>query len=378
MLYRLYTDSTRYSLLGQISQLLLFLGVKSDTLRRLVNRDPGISRDKLFSSDSLFFRNVLQSLLNNSEYEKLCVQYKGVGSKCKRWGVGEADCVYGMYFENIDFLKFAKSQGLKVVVDVYEQPNTYIDIANEIRENVELKVFNSLIPLYEAKHKVRMTYINEMLDIADYYTIPSRCVENSLMSFKSFNPSRVIYLPYGSSLSTNVYKWSPIKHRLLFVGSDAVNKGLLYVAKAAAELRKLYKDLDFRVAGINPGLLDKTEPFSNLNFLGFLNKQMLMEEYCRAEALVFPSLHEGFAGCIIEAASCGCPVITTENSGADKHSFPAIFIEEKSPERIVEEVSRLFEDRERSNTVSKELYNHAKSLSIEAYKNRLTEVFKQI
>ena len=41
---------------------------------------------------------------------------------------------------------------------------------------------------------------------------------------------------------------------------------------------------------------------------------MLLTLYASAGALVFPSLYEGFGLPALEAAACGCPVITSEHS----------------------------------------------------------------
>ena len=54
----------------------------------------------------------------------------------------------------------------------------------------------------------------------------------------------------------------------------------------------------------------------NLNgmvfFLGKVSNEQLCALYSSAEALVFPSLREGFGWPILEAQACGCPVVTSD------------------------------------------------------------------
>ena len=283
-----------------------------------------------------------------------------------------------MYFENFSFLKYAKSKGLKVVVDIYERPLTYKLLTEEIRSNEEYSVFQSSIPENERKHEVRMLYIEDLLALADYYTIPSKKVIESLRGFSNFDERKVLYLPYASSIIPASYKWKPQKHRVLFVGSDIVNKGVLYCAKAATRLKEKYPDMDFRIVGLSRDDKTSLPVFDDLNFVGFLNKEQLETEYCSAEVFVFPTLFEGFAGAVIEAASCGCPIITTDNAGTDTEEFPAIYIPEKNVDAIVDSVVKIFEDSDYRDILSKRVFEYSKTFTPEEYENKLVKYLKSI
>ena len=80
---------------------------------------------------------------------------------------------------------------------------------------------------------------------------------------------------------------------------------LLFVGKPSAEknyLQKIYSVI------IREGIGDRVK------FLGHINDSQLAYVYSRALALVFPSFIEGFGFPILEAASCGLPVITSNQS----------------------------------------------------------------
>ncbi len=378
LLYRLYTDSSTYSFLGRCASLLKKLHIISKSLSRLLGRRIAVSKDKVYSSDLLFVKSIINKLCFRSNIETQMMVYDGMSQKCIRWGVGEADCVYGMYFENFSFLKYAKSKGLKIVVDIYERPLTYKLLTEEIRSNEEYSVFEASIVENERKHKVRMQYIEDLLSLADYYTIPSYKVIESLRSFSNFEERKVFYLPYASSIVPVCYKWKPQKHRVLFVGSDIVNKGVLYCAMAATKLKGKYSDIDFRIVGLSRDYKTSSPVFDNLNFVGFLNKEQLEAEYCSAEVFVFPTMFEGFAGAVIEAASCGCPIITTDNAGMDSEEFPAIFIPEKNVDAIFGSVVMIFEDSYLRDSLSKRVYDYSKNFAPEKYERKLVNFLNSV
>src|SRR5207237_1441049 len=67
--------------------------------------------------------------------------------------------------------------------------------------------------------------------------------------------------------------------------------------------------------------------------------------YNRAEALVFPSLYEGFGLPVLEAMACGCPVICSNvTSLPEVAGKGALFVEPKDEEAIAEAMRRIVAD----------------------------------
>lgn len=378
VLYRLYTDSTAYSTIGKLASFISKKIKCPQIIYRFAKRIPHIPKEKLYTTDILFLKEMFLSLLQGDSLRLRFTHYNGFEKKCISWGTGDADCVYSMYIENFGFLKYAKSRGLKIVVDIYETPMTYKYLIDEIESNKEYEFLSYKKQAYHYSHKVRMHYMEDLLALADYYTIPSYFVINSMSVFHNFDKKKVLYLPYASSITVERYSYKPQKHRLIWVGNDPVRKGLLYCAKAADKLKQLYGDLDFRIIGDVDENIKKADAFKNLNFLGILNKPQLQEEYRSAEAYVFPTLFEGFAGTVIEAASCGCPIITTECAGTDMNEFPALYIPTKSVKAIIDAVTKVFEDSNLRDKLSRDVYEYATRLRPESYQAKLLSYLKSV
>ncbi len=66
-----------------------------------------------------------------------------------------------------------------------------------------------------------------------------------------------------------------------------------------------------------------------IKFFQSLPDRTLQAAYSRAQALVFPSLAEGFGWPLIEAQACGCPVLTINDSPMNEVAGPAAWYVDK-------------------------------------------------
>jgi alpha-1,3-rhamnosyl/mannosyltransferase len=67
--------------------------------------------------------------------------------------------------------------------------------------------------------------------------------------------------------------------------------------------------------------------------------------YNRAEALVFPSLYEGFGLPVLEAMACGCPVICSNvTSLPEVAGKAALFVEPMDEKALAQAMRRIVED----------------------------------
>lgn len=103
---------------------------------------------------------------------------------------------------------------------------------------------------------------------------------------------------------------------VLYVGRFEVVKGLKYLVEAAKHLVKEYPHLSFLFVGEGT-LREKYENTMNISenliFLGF--RPDVAELMNVADVFVLPSLSEGCSAAILEASSCGLPVVASSVGG---------------------------------------------------------------
>lgn len=81
-------------------------------------------------------------------------------------------------------------------------------------------------------------------------------------------------------------------------------------------------------------------------FKGYVSKQELAAHYKRADALLFPSFHEGFGIPIIEAMASGCPVVTsTAFSMPEIAGDAALLVDPYNVEALISVSHRLLTNR---------------------------------
>jgi glycosyltransferase involved in cell wall biosynthesis len=71
-----------------------------------------------------------------------------------------------------------------------------------------------------------------------------------------------------------------------------------------------------------------------------ISSSELMELYCNASALLFPSLEEGFGWPLLEAQACGCLVVTTGRPPMTEIAGDAaIYIDPSEPQKAAHRLS---------------------------------------
>lgn len=370
LLQYLYTDSYKESILGKIVFWLSKIGIRNTSLDRLQKRDPQLPKKEIRANDCLQLKLFFYKMVKASNEKIIEAIFEGNSACFIKWGCEGADWLYSMYIETFEYTKYAKMSGVKILTDIYENPYIFKTLAEEIERLPELKCISYLKEEFLAQYKIRTKYMDQLLKIADQYLIPSEYVKEALRQSSSFDESKVNIVPYVSSVINSVYNNNPVKGRLIWIGNEPVRKGLVYSLRAVKKLKKKYPYIDFRVIGPMPQEIIKSEDFIDLNFIGYLNKEQLKDEFIKADMYVFPTLAEGFAGSLLEAASFGVPIITTHASGFGD-DFPGIFVEEKNVNDIVCAVSNLLDDREKRDSISREIFDYSQLYNKSYFKDKL-------
>jgi glycosyltransferase involved in cell wall biosynthesis len=156
---------------------------------------------------------------------------------------------------------------------------------------------------------------------ADKIICVSEFTKNELVRFVGVNPSkiRVIYNGIDKTwfgIKANIYPHE--KPYLLFVGNVKPHKNLVLLLKAFESIMTNIPQ-DLIIVGKKEGFItgdkivqEKAAKLGDrVHFTGHVSDEILKQYYAYADAMVFPSLYEGFGFPPLEAMACGCPTIVS-------------------------------------------------------------------
>jgi glycosyltransferase involved in cell wall biosynthesis len=174
--------------------------------------------------------------------------------------------------------------------------------------------------LYENEFRYSDVYLEQLgaeARLADAVLVASSYTKQTLVE-NGVPEERIQVVPYGIDTKAFIKRSiAPVnkKLRIIFVGSMVQRKGLSYLLDA---VRSLNTVVELVLCG--RGFMDEQllKQYQDIDILikRNLSQEELMQEMHQADVFVLPTLSEGFAHVILEAMSCGLPVITTGNSCA--------------------------------------------------------------
>ena len=221
-------------------------------------------------------------------------------------------------------------------------------------------------PKTSANGKRLQNWIHRSLPYADAYACDSSRTEMDLNRITPISKGRstLIHLGVqperGDDNSIDDMPFDPMNTDfLLHVGSSAWYKNRKRLLKAFVDVKEggNLKTLKLILVGPLPQLEELTEKTDNwlkdnpkeLTVLSDLSESRLQTLYENANALIFPSLIEGFGWPPLEARSLGCTVITSKTGAMDDIlGSAATYVDPKSTKDIVVKIKEIL-DADRAN-----------------------------
>jgi glycosyltransferase involved in cell wall biosynthesis len=230
-------------------------------------------------------------------------------------------------------------------------------------------MIHELFPNYFKANDPTRVWKKQLIENAGAIIAISENTKQDILKFTDVDPDRVhvIYLgnPFekmSSRAQIDPYSASPLveKPYLLFVGGRSGYKNFHFFIESVAGM--LYKDAGLQVvcAGSSPFTDKEKATLKNLNILEKvhhvkINDRILENLYKNARAFIFPSLYEGFGLPVLEAFSCGCPVIVNNSSSLPEiGGGGAFYFEPNDRESLIHAVETvMFNENYRKDLIKK-------------------------
>ncbi|WP_321418525.1 glycosyltransferase family 4 protein [uncultured Methanomethylovorans sp.] len=231
-----------------------------------------------------------------------------------------------------------------------EHGTTKSDIENSVSSDFHSKLIRLL-------SKKLISLDIKAIENSDQITAVSHSCANDIN--RAYNINRKITV-VNNGVDTNYFtpnsnndRYNTTEPYILYTGRLDSRKGLVDLIESAKYICAKYPRMKFVLIGKGPNreyLEQKVKEMKleqNILFTGFVEKNILLKYYQNAQIYVFPSYFEGLPTTLLEAMSCGLPVIATDvagNSEVIKNGENGLLVSQKAPLQIAEAMIKLLSD----------------------------------
>jgi len=261
--------------------------------------------------------------------------------------------------------------GLKTGIRVQQHGGRFICDRGSSHQRYQERLVTDEYRRWNVDHQV--TDIRDILreekiyESADAITVPSHFAARSFV--ESGLPAEKIHvIPYGVRLErfTRVGEPPAGRFEVLFAGSVSLRKGFPYLLQAFAQLKHSAKRL--RVVGhVHPDLKSVLGrlPQEHVEFVGAVPQDRLPELMSTSHVMVLPSIEEGLALVQGQALACGCPVLSSTNTGGEDlftDGIEGFIVPIRDPEALTARMQQLADDPALQSRMSEAALRRVRSL----------------
>lgn len=159
---------------------------------------------------------------------------------------------------------------------------------------------------------------------------------------------------------------------ILFVGRIDREKGIFDLLESGKNICNKRSDVTFFFVGKGKDLntlkqkIEKYGLQEKFKIVGQVDKNQLVKYYQNATLFVLPSYHEGLPAVLLEAMSCGVPVIATDvrgNRDIITHEINGLLVPQRNPKKLGEAISLLLDDEK----LRKKIIKNSRKSVLEKY-----------
>lgn len=247
---------------------------------------------------------------------------------------------------------------------------------NLLRQKLSLKNVSAVLTDSESSKR----------DIIKFLKVPEKKI------FVVYLAADLIYkkLPTEDKLLISVAKKYKLpKKFILYVGDVNYNKNLSGLVKAFGLISDSKLDLvlvgkAFKDEGLSEvkNLMQQVSDLNlenRANILGFVSDEELLAIYNLASAYCMPSFYEGFAIQILEAMSCGCPVVAGNvSSMPEVAGGAAVLVDPNSTKEITEAVNKIILNDDVKKDLIRKGFTRVKNFSWQKTAEETIKIYEKV
>lgn len=291
--------------------------------------------------------------------------------------VPHVDAIYAYEYTALETFERAAAEGAARILDLPSLNSRQY----EMLQREEKLRFPELVTRNDAyfgsKFEKRQARRDQEMEAADVIITNSNLARRSHIAGGA-SPDKVFAVQYGAPPVLDRVPERTEDHnaplRLLWAGTFGLRKGAHYLLDAW-NMGKLGQTATVDIFGavMLPHSLIGTMP-EGLTLRGSVDQATLFSGFDRADALIFPTLSDGFGLVVTEALARGLPVITTNQAGAADlivHRKNGLIVEAGDAKALVEAVVWCLDNRPRLQAMRYEALETARSWQWSDYRAAL-------
>lgn len=313
----------------------------------------------------------------NSIYKDLDIRV----SKYLKNNFQNINIIYSYEDCSLNSFQLAKNNGIRTIYDLtspyWRLKKKILD--DEMNLQPDWKLSSTEITSVEKSlNKDKEIFLSDQIVVASNFSAKS-------LDYYTEKKLNIKVIPYGSPKPiTNFINARKIndKLKIIFAGRLVLSKGIQYLIES---LYNIDLPWELEIAGSIP---EKPEQISKklflflkdsrCKFLGQISNDKLLQRMRNSHLFILPSLYEGFGQVLLEAMSCGLPVITTENTGGPdfiKDCDNGFITPIRDTKRTAEIMQNLYNDEKLRISISEKAIITANKFSWEHYQSNLKLFF---
>tara|TARA_X000000950_G_scaffold29994_1_gene32448 strand:+ start:3033 stop:4103 length:1071 start_codon:yes stop_codon:yes gene_type:complete len=272
----------------------------------------------------------------------------------------------------------------KINYDLYHL--TYYDKYFSSKKPKIITVYDLIHEKYNIEYNFQKLPKKRILDSVDHFICISHNTKKDLIDFYNIDEKKISVTHLANSLKPqpiekNVYQ----KPFFLYIGSRKRYKNFKTLLKAYSSLNLIKKNYDIICFGGGELIKEELDTMKkydiDLNSVHHFSgsDKLLINLYSNAEALIYASKYEGFGIPILEAMSCGCPVISSNTSSLPEvYGNSALTFSPESYEELMECLNKITSDENLKKKMIIDGYKREKNFSWKKCALETNNIYKKL